>query len=127
MGDDHQRQAVGGQLGDGVQHLAGQLRVKGGGRLVKQQHFGLEGDGAGDGHALLLPAGELVGVKVLAVEHTHLFQHLVGGLIGGGAVHATGGDKALQHILLDGHVAEEVEVLEHIAHLHPQGTNFAVL
>ena len=50
-----------------------------------------------------------------------------GGLIGGGAVHATGGDKALQHILLDGHVAEEVEVLEHIAHLHPQGTNFAVL
>ena len=123
MGDDHQRKSVGSQLGDGIQHLAGQLGVQRRGRLIEKQYLRPECDGPGDGHALLLPAGKLIRVKILPVEHPDLFQHLVCGLLRFGPVYAAGGNQPLQHILPDRHVAEKVEVLEHIAHLHPQGTD----
>ena len=36
-------------------------RVQAGGGLVQDEHLGLHGDDAGDGHPALLPAGELKG------------------------------------------------------------------
>jgi hypothetical protein len=50
-----------GQVADDVQHLADQLGVEGGGRLVEQQHLGLERQRPGDGDALLLAAGQARG------------------------------------------------------------------
>ena len=75
VGHDQHCHAIGGQVPHHGQHFHGQLRVQRAGGLVKIDDLGVGGNGAGNGHALLLPAGELVGVKVLAVEHTHLFQH----------------------------------------------------
>ena len=54
--------AAAGQLADDPQHLAGKLRVQGGGGLVEAQHVRLHAQGPGDGHTLLLAAGELMGV-----------------------------------------------------------------
>ncbi len=49
---------------DLVAQLGAHLGVEGRERLVEQQHLGLDRQGAGQRHALLLAAGELVGVLV---------------------------------------------------------------
>ncbi len=61
--DDHRHVLVG-KRADHAQHLAGQKRIERGGRLVEKEDFRLHRQRAGDGHALLLPAGELIGVGV---------------------------------------------------------------
>ena len=61
MGDDDHGGLLLGQGADHPQHLAGELRVQGRGGLVKAEDIGAEGQGPGDGHPLLLAAGELVG------------------------------------------------------------------
>ena len=55
------RHARSGQLAHDVQHLVDHLRVEGGGGLVEEHDLGLHGQRAGDGHALLLAAGQLAG------------------------------------------------------------------
>ena len=74
--DHHQRHALGGQLLDHLQHLVDQLRVERRGDLVAQQHRGLHGQRAGDGHALLLAAGELARVGVELVGQADRCQQL---------------------------------------------------
>ena len=54
------------------QHLLGQLRVQGAGGLVKAEDFRVHAQGAGDGHPLLLAAGQLVGVLVRLVGKADL-------------------------------------------------------
>ena len=46
------------QLEDEVFDLGGGDGIEGGGRLVHQEDFGIDCEGAGDAHALLLAAGE---------------------------------------------------------------------
>ena len=58
VGHDHHRPPLLGELAHHLQHLAHQLRVEGGGRLVEQDQLGLHRQHAGDGDALLLPARE---------------------------------------------------------------------
>ena len=57
VGHDDDR-VVGLQLVDQLLDLGGRDRVEGRGRLVEQDHLRLDGDGAGDAQALLLPARE---------------------------------------------------------------------
>src|SRR5206468_5906 len=93
-------------------------------RLVEQQHLGLDGEGAGEGHALALPAGQLRRTAVRQPVELHELQevhHLradVGhGRAGGARPHA----QAEGHVLEDGHVPEERVVLEdepHPPHAH---------
>ena len=45
-------------------HLLPELQVQGRHGLVEKQHLGLQHHGPGQGHALLLPAGELVDAAV---------------------------------------------------------------
>ena len=45
-----------------VEHLADHLGIERGGRLVVEHQRGLHGERAGDGDALLLPAGQFVGI-----------------------------------------------------------------
>ena len=70
------------QLLHDVQDLADHLRVQGGGRLVEEHELGLHGQGANDGDALLLAAGELVGVGVGLLHQVHALQQLHGQLVG---------------------------------------------
>ena len=57
-----------------IAHLQAQLGVQIGQGLIHEQHRGLGGQGAGDGHPLLLAAGELCGVAV----HKHADLHDAG-------------------------------------------------
>ena len=62
--DDH-RHAVDGEVAHHLEHLADQLRVERGGRLVEQHELRLHGQRPGDGDALLLAARQLVRVGAL--------------------------------------------------------------
>ena len=75
VGHHEQRHALGGELADHAQHLAHELGVEGRGDLVAEQDLGRHRQGAGDGHPLLLPARELVGVGVELLGQAHLLQH----------------------------------------------------
>ncbi len=63
VGDVHDgRVEVAAQLGDQVQHSRLDGYVQGGGRLVHDQQRRVVEQGHGDDHALLLAAGDLVGI-----------------------------------------------------------------
>ena len=59
MGDDHQRKSIGSQLGNGIQHLAGQLGVQRRGRLIESSTSGRNAMARAMA-TLLLPAGKLI-------------------------------------------------------------------
>ena len=61
---------------DLVAQLHADLRVQRGQRLVEQQHRGLHRQGPGQRDALLLAAGELVGVAVLELREADELEHL---------------------------------------------------
>ena len=71
VGDHHHGHALVGQLLHDLQHLAHHLGVQGGGGLVKEHHLGLHGQGPDDGDALLLAAGELVGIGIRLLFQPH--------------------------------------------------------
>ena len=56
--------------------------------FVAEQHLRVGGQGAGDGHALLLTAGELRRIGIHAVGKAHQIQQFLGTLAGLGLVHA---------------------------------------
>lgn len=58
VGDDHHGHPLLGQAADDPQHLGHHGGVQGGGGLVKQHDLRVHRQGPGDGHALLLPAGQ---------------------------------------------------------------------
>ena len=112
VGDHQHRQARRRQPAHDVEHLADHLGVEGRGRLVEQQHLGVHGEGAGDGDALLLTAGELARLGVDERLHAHALEepHRVLLALGAAAaqrLHLTD-DAVLQHV----HVGEEVELLK---------------
>ena len=97
----------------------GGVGVKGAGSLVAQQHLGLGGQGAGNGDALLLAAGELGGVGVCLVRQTHQLQKLSGALLGVGLLHA----RQLHgeaHVAQAGALHQQVKVLEDHGDLPPR-------
>ena len=71
--DDHGGLAVG-KVAQDAQHLAGQLRVEGRGRLVEAENVRVQSQCAGNGHALLLTAGKLVRVVACPGRKAHLGQ-----------------------------------------------------
>jgi hypothetical protein len=105
------------QVADDPQHLAGELRVQGGGGLVKAEDVGLHGQRPGDGHPLLLAAGELVRVMVRPVLQTHLGKQLPARPLDlGAALAAPLGSHQLpgQHDVLQRRVlGKKIEGLEH--------------
>ena len=65
VGDDHHRNAqLGVQVLQKPQDGGGGGGVQGGGGLVAEEDLGVRGQGAGNGHPLLLSAGELAGIGV---------------------------------------------------------------
>ena len=64
------------ELSQELEHLGAGLGVQGPGRLVGHQNRRAGGDGPGDGHPLLLAAGELGGAVFRLGEDLHLLQRL---------------------------------------------------
>ena len=90
-------------------HLLAQLEVKRAERLVKQQDAGLVDQAAGNGHALLLSAGQLVDAaafKALQADDLEHLEHLRADLILGHLFQAQ----------TEGDVLKHVQVLEHRVH-----------
>ena len=83
VGDDHHgdAQALVDVLEQGEDGLGGH-GVEGAGGLVAQKHFRVAGQGAGDGHALLLAAGELSGIGVRLVLKADDLEKLHDSLVG---------------------------------------------
>ena len=82
-------------------HVLAHLQVKGGKRLVKEQHLRLVYDGSGYGYALLLTARQRVHIPVLIVGHAHHLQHLPHAFV----------DLGLRHLL---ELQTESDVVIHI-------------
>ena len=112
----HGHTLLGQRLHD-VQHLAHHFRVQSGGRLVEQQHLRVHGQCPGNGHPLLLTAGDLPGLCVDIGGHTHLFQ--IFQCLLPGLLLAALEDLHLPHhaVFQHCHVVEQVEGLKHHAHM----------
>ena len=78
VGDHEHRHAVIGQPTHDGQHLADQLRVQRGRRLVEEHELRTHRQCTGDRHTLLLTAGELDRPGVRLVGQTDLVQQLAG-------------------------------------------------
>ena len=106
-----------GQVAQDVEHLADQLGVQRGGDLVEQHQGRVGGQRPGQGGALLLAAGEPVGVLVGLVGQPEPAEQVARprlGLAAGRAVHpARREGEVVEH----GHVREQVVGLED--HPHP--------
>ena len=88
-------------------------------RLVGQEDEGTVDEGAGDRHPLLLAAGQLVGQVVALLGQADQVEDL-GDL---GADYVLGAPDHLEgegHVLVDGLVGEQLEVLEHAADVASQ-------
>ena len=120
MGDDEHRHALLGQLTDNAEHLAHHRRVEGRGRLVEEDDVGLHGQSAGDGHTLFLTAGEARRIDVGLLGQSHLAQQGQSFLTCFCLQHMTQLAGREDDVLQHGLMLEEVERLEHHAHLLPQ-------
>ena len=113
MGDDQHRHAFICQQPDGVEHLRHEFRIERGGHLVEQQDLRLQRQGTGDGHPLLLPARQFVGIAVELVGEADLGQQGAGGrldLVLRTPLDLDGGNC---DVLQRRHVLEQVVLLEH--------------
>ena len=120
MGHDDAGHAGVHQALDDGQHLADHFGIQRGGGLVEQHHFRLHGQRAHDGQALLLSAGQAVRVLVLLLQKAHAVEQLLGQLIGLGLGLFAQHDGRQRDVLLHRLVREDVEVLEHHAHVLAQ-------
>ena len=94
-----------------MQHLPAGAGVQGAGGLIRQNDGGLSGQGPGNGHPLLLAAGELTGQVAALIRQPHPLQGPDGPLMPLLARH-TGIEQRQFHILLHGQLGNEVILLE---------------
>ena len=114
--DVHERGAKGGlQLLQLDLHVLAQLQVERAERLVQQQERRLQHQAARNGHALLLPAGELVDTLRLRPGQAHAFEHLRDPPCDLVARHAAP-RQAVTHVVAHRHHREQRQVLEHHVH-----------
>ena len=92
-------------------HLTAQLEVERAERLIEQQQLRLEREGAGDGDALALAAGELAGHAPRVLAHLHELKHLAHALVDGAFIHAAQA-QAVGDVLFDVHMGKERVALE---------------
>ena len=103
---------------DGRAHLHAQLGVQVAEGFVHQQHVGLDTQGAGQGHALLLSAGQLGGHAVRQLVDLHQLQKFVRLAVDQLFIDALVRGTVFEaefHVLAHVHVGENGVVLEHHA------------
>ncbi|AGZ37553.1 6-pyruvoyl-tetrahydropterin synthase [Pseudomonas sp. VLB120] len=116
-----------GQCADNVKHFLDHFRIERRGRLVEQDDFGLHGQRAGDGRALLLATGKLGGVAVTLVVDADLVQQRFGGFDGFGLALAKHAARRLDDVVEDRHVRPQVEILEDKADFAAQAVDLAIV
>ena len=87
MGDPYHRDALlAVEAADGIKHLAAAAGIEHGGGFIQNQRFGLHGQDARNGDALLLAARQGVGCAIDEGKHLHLAQRGLNarGHLGGG-------------------------------------------
>ena len=99
-----------------LEHADAGAAVERAGRLVAQQHVGALGDGARDGDALLLAAGQLGGKVIHAGAEPDPVQRLLGRHRGGRDL----GDE--RHVLARGERGHQIVELEHEADVRAADT-----
>ena len=112
VGGDEHGEAVAGEVGEDGEDFGGHAGVEGACGFVEEDALGLHGEGAGDGDALLLAAGEGAGHGVEFVEEADAVEEGAGagfGLLGGEFQDLDGGEG---DVFEDAEVGEEVEALE---------------
>src|SRR6185295_1046057 len=109
--DHADRRAAAMQLAQEIHHGFAASRVEVSGRLVREQDERLAGDGAGDGDALLLTAGQLAGEVLGAVRHADPLQRRFDALLALRRLHAAIRERQLD-VLEYRQVANQVEALE---------------
>ncbi len=112
--EDRQRRQLAMQPGELVEHVAPDLRVEGGERLVQQQHLRPDRERARDRHALLLSAAELARIALGKVEHPDHAQAFPNPL-GHQRLGRPPRPQSEGHVLVDPHVREQRVVLDHHA------------
>ena len=117
MGDGHHGFAGFCQFPDNSLHFSHHGGIKRAGGLVQQNNFRIHGKGAGNGNALFLAAGKLVGVVHRFFRQTHCAQQPHSGIVGflfrlPQQIHGSHHD-VLNHRFM----AKKIKVLEHHAHL----------
>ena len=94
--------------------------------LVADQQRRAVDHSAGNGHALLLATGKLVGQRVHLIGQTDQTQHL-GHLAANDALGLANALQGKRHVFVGGFLRQELKVLEHGANLTAQERNLAVL
>ena len=84
VGGDHHRHAARPKVANDVEDLADELGVERRGDLVEQHHVGVHRQRPGDGDALLLATGQLIGIGVRLGAETQTIEQLCRLLGGGG-------------------------------------------
>ncbi len=108
---DH-RHAVRGEASHDIEHLADELRIERGSRLVEEHQLRVHRQRTGDRHALLLAAGQLVGVRARLLGETHSVQQGARVFHRRRAARSLDANGSLDEVLERGHVREQVEMLE---------------
>ena len=112
VGHDDHGNAFAGQFDHDVEHFLDCFRIKGRGGFVKKNDLGLAAQGAGNGNALLLAAGEGGGIDVGLFGKADHFQIVVGQLLGLLAALVEEFDGRKGEVSEDVQVGVEVELLE---------------
>ena len=118
MGHDAHGHAFGRQGADEVAHEGRELGVEGAGGLVEVDDLRVHAEGAGDGDALLLAAGELVGDLGGVLLEAQAAQELHGLLLDLGLGAPLHDHRGVGDVLEHGVVREQVVVLEDEAKAH---------
>ena len=116
MGDEDHGVALFVQFLKHPQHLPAGMGVQRACRFVGQNDGRVADKGAGDGHTLLLAAGELVGLVPELAAQTHLFQRCDGAAAALAAAHACV-DEGDFHVFQQGQLGQQIILLEDEAQL----------
>ena len=118
MRDQNNGVAFGVQPFDDFHHHLAAAGIERAGGLVGQDDFAAVHQGAGNGHALLLAAGELVGLVVFLAFQAQIGQKPGGAFIPLFLIHA-GIHGGQRHVFARAQCAQEVVALENEAELAP--------
>ena len=87
VGDDDDRDALPVDVEQDIHHLLRGLGIEGPGGLIGEDHLGLGDEGAGNGHALFLATGELIGHMIGPVAQAYPVEVLQGEAVALAAAH----------------------------------------
>ena len=119
MGHHDHGVVLGFKTPDDPQNLAGELRIQSGGGFVKTKHLRAQSQGTGNGHPLLLSAGELIGIAALLLQQTYLVKKLQCLFLQGARVTLLQKLGSQHHVFQHGVLGKQVEILEHQAEMKP--------